>query len=209
MRPAHPDMCDPRVPERQEVLGRKSRPKPVVDLNQRDHGRVDVAVEADDREAILDEPGDPLGRKHQPVDQGAVDVLRAQQAEVASLLLGIALGGAEQHHLVPLQHELLDPADELCVERVRDVGQEQRDGLRRLRDQAARDRVRPVAELCHRLVDRGTGRCGDRSRVVEGAGDRCRRYPGEARDVVDRRTPRSWAAGLWHAASVAPGDQCV
>ncbi len=42
-------------------------------------GELDVAVEADDREAVLDEAGDPLGRQHEPVDERAVDVLGAQQ----------------------------------------------------------------------------------------------------------------------------------
>ena len=153
---------------------------------------------------VLDEPRDPLGRQHEPVDERAVHVLRAQQAQVALLLLGVALGRAEQHRLVALQHELLDAADELGVERVRDVGQQQGDRLRRLGDQAARDRVRPVAELL-----RPRRRSPRVSRAAIGAVSFSARdtvaveTPGEARDVVDGRAPPSRAAGLGHLASAS------
>ena len=70
--------------------------------------RVDVAVEADDRKAVLDEARDPLGRQHEAVDERAVDVLGAQQAQVALLLLGVEVGRAQQHRVVALERELLD-----------------------------------------------------------------------------------------------------
>ena len=148
------DVGDAPVPEREQVLGRKTRTHAVVDLHERHGRRLDVAVEADDREPVLDEARDPLGREHEPVHERAVDVLGTQESQVALLLLGIEVGRAQQHRVAALERELVDAGDELGVEGIRDVGQQQRDRLRRARDEAARDRVGPVAELLDGRVDR-------------------------------------------------------
>ena len=176
------DVGDPGVAEREQVVGREPRAEPVVDLHDRDRREVDVAVEADDREAVLDERRDPLGREPEAVHEHAVHVLGAQQPQVARLLLRVAVRRAQQHALVALQHELLDAAHELGVERVGDVGQEQRDRLRRAGDEAAGDRVRAVAELRDRIVDRRA-----RRRARSGP------VPLSARETVAVETPASRA----------------
>src|SRR5215203_1184283 len=181
------DVRDPRVPEVDEMLGRHSPAKAVVDLDQRDRPRVDVPVEADDREALLDEAGDPIGREHQAVDERAVDLLRAQHAKVVLLALRFALRRAEEHRVPVAQGRLLDPAHERRVERVRDVGEEQGDRLRRLRDEAAGDRVRAVAELLDGGLDRRARRRRDLPGPVERSRDGGRRHTRKPRDVVDRR----------------------
>ncbi len=56
------DVRDPRMPEREQVLGRKPCAHAVVDLHERYGARVHVTIEADDRKAVLDEARDPLGR---------------------------------------------------------------------------------------------------------------------------------------------------
>ena len=94
------------------------------------------------------------------------------------------------------------PVDELGVEGVGDVGQQQRDRLRRARDEAAGDGVGPVAELLDRGVDRDALGLGHLAGAVERARDRRRGDPGETRDVVDRRPPAPGAGGA-HAARVA------
>ena len=142
------------VPERRAGARSQDGTHAVVDLHERHVGRLDVTVEADDREAVLDEARDPLGRQHEAVDECAVDVLGTQESQVALLLLGIEIGRAQQHRVVALERELVDAGDELGVEGVGDVGQQQRDRLRRARDEAARDRVGPVAELLDGRVDR-------------------------------------------------------
>ena len=173
--------------EAEQVFGRHARAEPVVDLDERHGLRVDVPVEADDRQSVLDEARNPVGRQHEAVDEDAVDLLRAEERKVLLLALGVALGGAEEHRVTALEGARLDAADEGGVERVRDVREEERDGLRRLRDEAPRDRVRLVAELLDRGVDRGArGRC-DLTGPVQGARDGGGRHAGEPRDVVDRR----------------------
>jgi hypothetical protein len=116
------------------------------------------------------------------------------------LALGVALGRAEEHRVPVAQCRLLDPAHERGVERVRDVGEEQGDRLRRLRDEAAGDRVRAVAELLDRSLDRPAGGRSDLPAPVERSRDGGRRHTREPRDVVDRRplTPGDFA----HAGSV-------
>ena len=69
------DVGDAPVPERQQVLGRKTSTHAVVDLHEWHGRRLDVTVEADDREAVLDEARDPLGREYESVHERAVDVL--------------------------------------------------------------------------------------------------------------------------------------
>src|SRR5215210_3159818 len=194
------DVPDPRVPEVDEMLGRDAAAKAVVHLDERDRPGVDVPVEADDREAVLDEAGDPIGREDQAVDERPVDLLRAQDAEVVLLALGVARRRAEQHRVPVAQRRLLDPVHERRVEGVRDVGEEQGDRLRRLRDQAPSDRVRAVAELLDGGLDRRARRRGDLPGPVRRSRDGGRRHTREPRDVVDRGplTRR----GLAHAESL-------
>ena len=89
---------DARVPEPDQVLGREPPAEPVVHLDERNRVRVDVAVQADDREAVLDEPGDPVGGQPQTIDEGAVDLLRAQEAQV--LLLALRVPSVVQRSIV-------------------------------------------------------------------------------------------------------------
>src|SRR5581483_2643527 len=53
---------DPDMAEPDEVVDREPRAAVVVDLDERHRLRAHVAVEADDREAVLDELGDALRR---------------------------------------------------------------------------------------------------------------------------------------------------
>ena len=70
------DVGDALVPEHDEMLGRHLPAQVIVDLDDRDRRRVDVAVEADDREAVPHEPRQPVRGQDEPVDEGAVDLLR-------------------------------------------------------------------------------------------------------------------------------------
>jgi hypothetical protein len=192
------DMRDAAVAEGKQVLGGHARAEAVVDLHEWHRRRVDVAVETDDWQPFAHEVRDPVGRKHEAVDKHAVDLLRTQQREVLLLALGISLGRAEQHRVAGREGAPLDAADELGVERVCDVRQQQRDRLRRFRDEAARDRVRAVPELLHGGVDHRARVRRNPGGAVQRPRDSRRRDAGEARDVVDR-----WPRGL-HAAEPNP-----
>ena len=155
--------------EPDQVLSGEPSAEPVVHLDERNRVRVDVPIEADDREAVLHERGDPVGWQAEPVDEGAVDLLGAQEGEVLLLALRVAFRRAEEHRVALAQRVLLDAADERCIEGIRDVRQQQCDRLGRLRDEAARDRVRSVAELLDGRLDRRPGGGSDLAGAVEGA----------------------------------------
>jgi hypothetical protein len=157
------------VAEPDQVLSGEPSAEPVVHLDERNRVRFDVAIEADDREAVFDERGDPVGRQAEPVDQGAVDLLRAEESQVLLFALCVAFRRAEEHGVALAERVLLDAADQRCIEGIGDIWQQQSDRLGRLRDEAACDRVRPVAELLDGRLDRRPGGGSDLAGAVEGA----------------------------------------
>ena len=133
-------------------LGDRAPSAAVVGDDRVDRVALDVAVDEHDGDPTraASGQGHPERRRDvdKPVDRGAVD-------EVRDVPLERCVGAfVEEHGAVAGERELVveDP-QKLGVEGVRDVRDDQADGSRPARDQAARGEVRRVVHLPRRLED--------------------------------------------------------
>ena len=145
-------MCAIRlVAEIDQVVDGQPGAELVVVDDDVDAVELDVTFPYDDRRRVgggLDER--LAGRRDAEQDQ-PVDPELQERLDRLVLEGGIPLAVADQHAQSVAVQALLQPVEELGVERVVQVGDERADQVGTAFDQAARDRVGPVAELAGRL----------------------------------------------------------
>jgi hypothetical protein len=161
------EVADPAVAGGQEV-GR-CRPGAAGVVGQHDVGVDEVrrAVDEDDRDA-----GVAVAREVAVVapgrdDDQAVDAPREERLHEVALALGVLVGAAGEGEYAALAGDVLDPALEHRVKRVRDVVEDQADARRKAvgAAQGGRGDVAPVAEHRDGLADL-LGEVGRDLRVV-------------------------------------------
>jgi hypothetical protein len=187
-------MGDPGVPQAREVANHGAGAAVVVDVDRVERGAFDPAVEQDDgkcpRQVGLENPRVGLRRHHhQPVDPAA------QGAQHGLDLAAVAVRAGDQNVEAVMPRRQVDAADDLGEELTIEVREEDTHGARLLGDQAARHRMRRVAEPSGDFQDALAGLLPDGSLLVEHPGHRGDRDPGSTGNLLDRgahgrRTPR-------------------
>ncbi len=196
-------MPDPRVAQRQQVLGDRPRPGDLVDGHA---GQVEVvpALHRHDRERLGQagqrRHGVPVrGHHHGPVHAPTAQPFKG----LAERVLGQLLQAHGRHQVV------LAPRGPFQARQ--DAGRPEQGGVRGHHadrpaapgHQGPGRRVRPVAQLGDRAQHPFLGRPADVGVVAEHAGDRLVGHPGDLGHVGHRG--RSPPTGLCHGSPVPPG----
>ena len=187
------DVRDRAVPDRGQMLGRQ--PPDLLIVGQHAvAAHVGVIVAVDHHDALA-------GRDHFPeqvrVARGvrrrqhqAVDLPLLQNLQLLALLVRVLAGAAQQQGVAALREDRFDGGDDLDEERMHQIGDDDAEGLRPAKGQAARDRVGAVAQLLHFLQDTRARDRPDVGLIVQDFGDGGDRDPELQGDPLHRKGHR-------------------
>ena len=201
------DVPDPPVPQLEQVPHRGLG----AALGIQAHGRMAAALglDHDDRLGARGAPRRVDLEQQQPVGRSGPQRLGRARAPLAVVVR------VDQRHRVPgCARGRLGAAQQPAEERVRDVGNHQRDGPRGSGLQRPRGRVGAVAQLLGRRADRRLGPRGDPPRRLPGEDQRHRRLRHaacprdvDARDSVGAQGPEDWQHRARRAGAVESGHE--
>jgi hypothetical protein len=175
------------VPERAQVTGGRAHPGRVVAGHEREVRALHLARDEDRRHAGVRQRAHRRAVARRGRDDQALAAARLQLGHRGGLAVEVVVGVGEQAGEPGLPQRLLDPAHDRREHRVGQVGDEHADDARTACAQAARGRVRRVAERARRRADAARGRLRDPAgeRRVERPRRRGRVHSGPVGDVAD------------------------
>ena len=179
------DVRDRLVAEADQVIEHEAGAVRLVDQ----HGvGVDAAHGAthDDERRLGCRGGDVAGRHARADQDDPADPVLEQRGQRGPLAARLPAAGGEQQLVAELGGELLDTAGDLGEERVAQVVEDHPDGLGPAAGQAARHRVRPVAEPRGGVEHAPAALLADVGALAHDQRDERARHTGLARDVLHR-----------------------
>ena len=199
------DVRDPLVAEPDKVV--EHQPGSVRLVDQHAVG-IGVAQPAShDHARRLGRGGGDVAGGHARADKDQpADAVLEQRGEGGALAPGRPAAGGEQQLVAELRRELLDAAGDLREERVAQVVEDHADRLGPLAGEAARHRVRSVAESRRGVEHAQAALLADVRPLAHDQRDQRARHPGFARDVFhgggasSQGMRRGAARRVWHGA---------
>ena len=192
---ARPDECQPPIAAIDEVAHARDHPCGVVGLQGAPSGSGATVGERrviglDEDHPILGDPPVNVGRiAHARRQRDPIGAVLDERSQRPLLALEVVEAGHHEHRVALAGGGLLEPGREPAVDRVGEIVEQQAEDVRPLGTQAARGRVRHVAELLGRGMDGAPRGFADPGVVLEGARRRRLGGTGDPGDVREDDPP--------------------